>query len=332
VNPKGESNKMQRLEEGLLGQSGLDVKKDIQISDVKINFLGENHIHTVKSGLDNREVLVLIHGYGGTSIMYYKMLKEISDKYQVYCIDLLGMGLSSRPDFVCETTEQTIAFFTDSIEEWRKAVGIENFVLAGHSFGGHIACHYAVKYPKNVSKLLLLSPLGFTKADVSYDLSGKQPKDLTFLQRQIWKLRKKFFNNKMSISTIANKYAWLFSYWVKKSIAKRFKIESDQAKYLYEFLLETYKLPESSQKALHYIVNPGIVAYKPLEDCIDELEIPIYVFYGENDWMDDTGAKRVVSNNKENFNLIYITDSGHQLMMENPLELAIHILKLQVSI
>jgi len=43
--------------------------------------------------------------------------------------------------------------------------------------------------------------------------------------------------------------------------------------------------------------------------------------------MDDTGAKRVVLKEKQkNFNLIYINDSGHQLMMENPLELANHIL------
>ena len=37
---------------------------------------------------------------------------------------------------------------------------IKNFYLAGHSFGGYISALYALKYPSNIKKLLLLSPAG----------------------------------------------------------------------------------------------------------------------------------------------------------------------------
>mmetsp|Transcript_35872 Transcript_35872/g.32267 ORF Transcript_35872/g.32267 Transcript_35872/m.32267 type:complete len:129 (+) Transcript_35872:310-696(+) len=105
--------------------------------------------------------MVLLHGYGGSSVLYYPMAKKLAERYQVYCIDFLGMGLSSRPEFKHKTTEDTISFFIDSIEEWRKAVGInEPFYLGGHSFGGYMAGQFAVKYTDRVKKLLLLSPVG----------------------------------------------------------------------------------------------------------------------------------------------------------------------------
>ena len=38
--------------------------------------------------------------------------------------------------------EEVIEYFVEPIEEWRKTIGIEQFVLTGHSFGGYIGCLY----------------------------------------------------------------------------------------------------------------------------------------------------------------------------------------------
>jgi cardiolipin-specific phospholipase len=40
---------------------------------------------------------------------------------------------------------------------------LKGFILCGHSFGGYLSGHYAVKYKKYVKKLLLLSPFGVPK-------------------------------------------------------------------------------------------------------------------------------------------------------------------------
>jgi len=260
--------------------------------------------------------------------MYYKMLKKLSETYQVYAIDLIGMGLSSRPNFICTTTEETVALFTGTIEKWRETLGLHKFVLVGHSFGGYMSCQYTIKYPSHVSKLFLVSPLGFTKDNSEFNMI-KAPSNLGFMQRQLHKLRYKFFKNKMTISSIITKYAWLFSYFIRKNLANRYKIPNDHADVLYEYLLHTFKLPDSCQKSLHYVINPNIIAYDPLEDYVgylDHLNIPVVVFYGDNDWMNDEGAQRVNKLQKENFKLIYIKDSGHNINMENPEELTAHIL------
>ena len=51
----------------------------------------------------------------------------------------------------------------NAVEEWRKTVGINNFTLVGHSFGGYIAALYCEKYPGHVKRLVLLSPAGTTE-------------------------------------------------------------------------------------------------------------------------------------------------------------------------
>ena len=113
--------------------------------------------------MDNSEILVLIHGYGGTSLTYYRMLKLLTKRYRVYCIDIIGFGLSSRPAFNLTNPIQIIDFFVESIEAWRREMGITKFVLGGHSFGGYLASNYALKYEHHLTTLLLFSPAGASK-------------------------------------------------------------------------------------------------------------------------------------------------------------------------
>lgn len=75
------------------------------------------------------------------------------------------MGLSSRPEFNCKTTEEAVNFFVNSMEEWRKALSLSSFFLCGHSLGGYVASAYTLKFPSRVLKLILLSPAGITGRD-----------------------------------------------------------------------------------------------------------------------------------------------------------------------
>lgn len=37
------------------------------------------------------------------------------------------------------------SWFIESLEEWRKAKKLDNFILLGHSLGGYVAARYALK-------------------------------------------------------------------------------------------------------------------------------------------------------------------------------------------
>jgi len=52
------------------------------------------------------------------------MLAPLAKHYRVFAIDLLGMGLSSRPEFHLTKTQETIDFFVDTLELWRKKLSL----------------------------------------------------------------------------------------------------------------------------------------------------------------------------------------------------------------
>jgi cardiolipin-specific phospholipase len=121
--------------------------------------------------LPAKEKLVMTHGYGGSIIMFWPVLKELAQHYHLIMFDILGMGSSSRPEFVFENAIDANDFFVEWMEKWRKNTGILNdkFILCGHSFGGYISGHYTKRYPQNIKKLLLLSPFGVPKRTFTDD-------------------------------------------------------------------------------------------------------------------------------------------------------------------
>ena len=108
----------------------------------------------------NNVPIVLIHGFCGGIGLWVHNIDALSENHPFYAFDLLGFGRSSRPSFssdpiVAETQ------FVESIEDWRKAMNLEQMIVLGHSFGGYLSCAYALKYPQNVKALILADPWGF---------------------------------------------------------------------------------------------------------------------------------------------------------------------------
>lgn len=67
-------------------------------------------------------MLVLVHGYGGSGALFFKIIKQICKYFCLIFVDIIGMGSSSRPsdfkhnkfnEFDCEN------YFNDYFEKWR---------------------------------------------------------------------------------------------------------------------------------------------------------------------------------------------------------------------
>lgn len=69
--------------------------------------------------------LVLLHGYGGTSLTFVRMFQHLRSHFQVHALDTFGVGLSSRGKWHNKMTrEQAAEYFIDAVEQWRKSSGL----------------------------------------------------------------------------------------------------------------------------------------------------------------------------------------------------------------
>lgn len=136
---------MYAAEKEILEQTGIPFEQ-FTIENVKINL--NHYVRTISVGDKTKPVLVLVHGYGGAGIMFWKIIKPLMEHYYVILIDQLGMGASSRPEFKLKGQVETDEFLIDWLEQWRLAMhDLKDFILAGHSFGGYVCGLYACKYP-----------------------------------------------------------------------------------------------------------------------------------------------------------------------------------------
>ena len=95
----------------------------------------------------------MVHGYGGSSTLFFQQIKSLSENHKVVLFDIIGMGASGRPsDFNYQgmSAEQVVDYFVQYFERWRDALKLEKFFLVGHSLGGYLSGLYTVKYPERV--------------------------------------------------------------------------------------------------------------------------------------------------------------------------------------
>ena len=298
--------------------SGLTVGKTIQIFNVPIELNGKpEFIHTTRSGDDQKEDLVLLHGFLVGLTSFYQMMADLSKHYRLWCIDLIGMGLSSRPEFTCTSTEETIDYFMESLEQWRKQVGLERFHLAGQSFGGYMSGMYALRYPQHVKKVMLITPAGVSRGDAAFDkealLSGQG-----WLRRKILQRMFQVWEKKETPHDLASDLGFLKS-WILKTFVKNAGFTGERYELAYTYIDGIFKLPESTLRSLHYILTiPRASGCYPLEDVMHKLKMPCEIYYGANDWMCTEGAYRVAARREFDGFIHLVPNAGHRMNFENP--------------
>ena len=103
--------------------------------------------------LQERPVAFVAHGGPGAdhSIMRPGM-DPIGEYAQIVYWDHRGQGRSARGDISQYTLDENV----EDLEALRAHLGIEQIVSVGTSYGGMVAMAHAARYPKSVSKLLLI--------------------------------------------------------------------------------------------------------------------------------------------------------------------------------
>lgn len=108
-----------------------------------------------RQGDEGKRPVVLVHGLSDSCRTWNKLVPALASDRRVYTVDLPGHGRSARPD-----APYDVAWYAGIITDWIRSLGLEEFDLIGHSFGGGIAMGLVPELHGRVQRLALVAAGG----------------------------------------------------------------------------------------------------------------------------------------------------------------------------
>ncbi len=117
--------------------------------------------HAITPVAENTPTLVLIHGRGANSGYFYQLTRQMLDAgFRVVTVDLPGDG-KSQPGNLQNAVPLPLADSRKLVHNVLvEQMNIPKATYLGHSLGAQWVLGYALKFPRNVEKLILESPYG----------------------------------------------------------------------------------------------------------------------------------------------------------------------------
>lgn len=114
----------------------------------------------------DKQTIIYLHGGPGFDLNDggYE-LDPLAEKYRVIVYDQRGGGYSEKIDDPANLSAER---HVEDLEAIRKHFKIEKFTLMGQSWGSGLGMLYADKYPQNLDRLILLSPMPIREAMWNY--------------------------------------------------------------------------------------------------------------------------------------------------------------------
>ncbi len=241
----------------------------------------KSYIHPQSS-----EWVVFIHGAGGSSVVWFKQLKEFKQHFNLLLIDLRGHGKSSDLPQAIWNEEYTFQEITRDIIEVLDEKKIPPAHFAGVSLGTILARNLAEMEPQRVKSLVLAGAI--TKLNI-------KSRFLVFLGNTF----KRFIP-----------YMWLYSLFAFIIMPKKQHEESRNL-----FIREAKKLCQKEfirWFKLTKDINPLLKYFK--EKAID---IPTLYVMGDQDVMFLESVKKIVEIHKNSI-LKIVEKCGHVVNVEQP--------------
>ncbi|MHA8065853.1 alpha/beta fold hydrolase [Aquirufa sp. ROCK2-A2] len=113
--------------------------------------------------------VLLIHGMSSSLHTFDSVALDLKKTHRVISLDLPAFGLTGpNPD-----NTYSLDYYAQFLEEFRKKLKINQWSLAGNSLGGAISWNYAINFPKNVHRLILIDAAGYPKLNEKGSLGFK---------------------------------------------------------------------------------------------------------------------------------------------------------------
>jgi len=241
---------------------------------------------------------LMMHGGLGLDHTYFRPeFDSFGEHLQLIYFDYRCHGRSGRPPINTITYSQ----LADDAEELRKVLGYNKIGMIGHSAGGFVALTYAIKYPQNLSHLILMNTFpAFDRKHIKESLAVIQAKNPSP------ELIKIFYGSDAStLEQLKSNYRitnYLYAYDYNSEIKKRFE-----------------KMLEDTIFNLEIgAINNSLIAKFNVISDLNKITTPTLVLGGVGDGMIPVSDVRRLHDNLPNSEMHIFEKSGHYPFFEEP--------------
>lgn len=101
--------------------------------------------------------VVLLHGTAASLLTWNGWTTALKAEHRVIRLDLPGYGLTGPNP----AQDYSMNFYVRFLHNFLEKLAVNQFYLAGNSLGGKITWEYALAYPGNIKKLILIDAAGY---------------------------------------------------------------------------------------------------------------------------------------------------------------------------
>jgi proline iminopeptidase len=247
-------------------------------------------------GMRARPVILALHGGPGFDHAYLKpFLSALTDTAQVVYLDLRGQGRSGRPPVESCTLER----MADDVAAFCRALGLERPAVLGHSAGGFVALHLALRHPDVAGRLVLVDT---SPGDVVGDLGALERRGGAAAVAAAGRVFGGDFSpgamaefSRLVLPTYLHDPGAAVAGPLRAALA-RTSLNAEVASYFFGHL------------RAHYDVRPRL----------GEIGVPALVVVGESDWVCPPSASRAIADGIPGAELVVLPAAGHFSFGEQP--------------
>ncbi len=263
--------------------------KELAGRDGQFIRVNNHEIHYIKKG--RGRAVVLVHGFGGSTYTWRNLIPLLSENYTIYAFDLLGFGLSDKP----QDGSYDLASQAEIVLGFLDAAGLPSATLIGHSMGGVVVSYAAAKKPAKADKLVIIEG-GF--------YHDGAPSFLKYLFFPLGRLMaKNFYTKKFRV----------------KSLLPSFYNKSIVTDEVIEAYLQAGRTPNAVEALATMMNNVGPRTYAGLSSRITQPTLLAWSSNNKNNPIED--GQRLKKEIPDS-HLTVIDQCGHYVQEEKPVELA----------
>ena len=284
----------------VIGFCALNYRADVPVAELKAKYataeskfmdLDDMAVHYRDEGNPaDKTPIVLLHGTAASLLTWNDWTIALKAEHRVIRLDLPAYGLTGPSP----AQDYSMNFYVRFLHDFLEKLDVNRFYLAGNSLGGKIAWEYALAYPYNIKKLILVDAAG-------YPLSQGKPLVIRLASTPVLKNILLYITPK---------------FLVEKSLKE---VYADDRKVTEQLVEQYYDMTCREGNRAAFVARAGIVDGDDYLK-INQIQTPTLILWGASDaWIPVENAYKFEKDLPNN-RVVIFRNLGHVPQEENPSE------------